>query len=33
MEIRDYAQAMESIFAEKMPVTCSAFVDNGRVAP
>lgn len=32
-EIRDYAAAMEEIFAEKMPVTHSAFVENGRVAP
>jgi thymidylate synthase (FAD) len=32
-EIRRYAEACERFFAEKMPVTYSAFVDSGRVAP
>ncbi len=32
-EIRRYAEACERFLAEKMPVTHSAFVDNGRVAP
>jgi len=32
-EIRRYAEACERFFAEKMPVTHSAFVDSGRVAP
>lgn len=32
-EIREYAEAMESVFAELMPVTHAAFVENGRVAP
>lgn len=32
-EIKDYAQAMEDIFLEKMPVTARAFIDGGRVAP
>jgi thymidylate synthase (FAD) len=32
-EIRRYAEACERFFAEKMPVTHSAFVANGRVAP
>jgi thymidylate synthase (FAD) len=32
-EIRRYADACERFFADKMPVTYSAFVDNGRVAP
>jgi thymidylate synthase (FAD) len=32
-EIRRYADACERFFAEKMPVTHSAFVANGRVAP
>ena len=32
-EIKDYAQAMEDIFLEKMPVTATAFIENGRVAP
>lgn len=32
-EIKDYAQAMEDIFLEKMPVTAAAFIANGRVAP
>lgn len=33
MEIRSYAAEIEKIFAEIMPVTYQAFVDNGRVAP
>jgi len=32
-EIRRYAEAVEAFFAEKMPVTHTAFVANGRVAP
>ncbi len=32
-EIRRYAEACERFFAEKMPVTHSAFVASGRVAP
>jgi len=32
-EIRRYAEACERFFAAKMPVTHSAFVENGRVAP
>lgn len=32
-EIVQYAIAMEHIFAEHMPVTYQAFVDNGRIAP
>ena len=33
LEIRRYAEALETIFAELMPVTYEAFVANGRVAP
>ena len=32
-EIRRYAEACERFLAERMPVTHSAFVANGRVAP
>jgi thymidylate synthase (FAD) len=32
-EIRDYARAIEAMFAEIMPLTYVAFVDAGRVAP
>ena len=32
-EIRRYAEAVETFFAEKMPVTHAAFVAAGRVAP
>jgi thymidylate synthase (FAD) len=32
-EIRRYAEAVESFFAERMPVTHAAFVANNRVAP
>ena len=32
-EIRRYAEACERFFAEKMPVTYAAFVENNRVAP
>ncbi len=32
-EIRYYAEAVEKLFAEKMPVTHAAFVAAGRVAP
>jgi thymidylate synthase (FAD) len=33
LEIRRFAEAVESCFAEKMPVTHAAFLANGRVAP
>jgi thymidylate synthase (FAD) len=33
LEIRRYAEAVESLFAERMPVTHAAFVENGRNAP
>ena len=33
LEIRRYAEAIETFFAELMPATYEAFVDNGRVAP
>ena len=33
LEIRRYAEAVESFFAEKMPVTHAAFVANDRTAP
>jgi thymidylate synthase (FAD) len=33
LEIRRYAEAVESFFAERMPVTYAAFAANGRVAP
>jgi thymidylate synthase (FAD) len=32
-EIRQYADAVERFFAERMPVTHAAFVEFGRVAP
>jgi thymidylate synthase (FAD) len=32
-EIRQYAEAVETFFAEKMPVTHAAFVASDRVAP
>jgi thymidylate synthase (FAD) len=32
-EIRRYADAVEQLFAEKMPVTYGAFVAAGRIAP
>jgi len=32
-EIRRYAEAVESLFAEHMPVTHAAFVANNRIAP
>lgn len=32
-EIRRYAEALEALFAELMPVTCAAFLENGRTAP
>ena len=32
-EIRRYAEAVERLFAERMPVTHAAFVANGRIAP
>lgn len=32
-EIRYYAEAMEAIFAQVMPVTAAAFVEFGRVKP
>jgi thymidylate synthase (FAD) len=33
LEIRRYAEAVESFFAELMPVTHAAFLANGRIAP
>ncbi len=33
LEIRRYAEAVESLFAEKMPITHAAFVENDRTAP
>ena len=33
LEIRRYAEAVESFLAELMPVTYEAFVANARVAP
>jgi len=33
LEIRRYAEAVESFFAELMPVTHAAFVENDRTAP
>src|SRR3954453_7827659 len=33
LEIRRYAEAVESFFAQKMPVTHAAFVANSRLAP
>jgi thymidylate synthase (FAD) len=32
-EIRRYAEAVESLFAARMPVTYEAFVASGRIAP
>jgi thymidylate synthase (FAD) len=32
-EIREYAEALESYFAETMPITHAAFVANDRIAP
>ncbi|MEZ5100858.1 MAG: FAD-dependent thymidylate synthase [Thermoleophilia bacterium] len=33
LEIRRYAEAIETLFAEAMPVTYAAWVENDRVAP
>jgi thymidylate synthase (FAD) len=33
LEIRRYAEAVERLFAAKMPVTHAAFIANGRIAP
>lgn len=33
LEIRRYAEAVEELFAELMPVTHAAFVANDRTAP
>src|SRR5204862_2701909 len=33
LEIRRYAEAVEAFFAELMPVTHAAFLENGRVGP
>jgi len=33
LEIRRYAEAIETMFEELMPATYAAFVENGRVAP
>jgi thymidylate synthase (FAD) len=32
-EIREYARVIEKIFAQRMPHTHAAFLENGRVAP
>lgn len=32
-EIRQYAEALEVVFSQKMPLTWDAFMTNGRVAP
>lgn len=32
-EFREYAEVIEQIFREEMPLTAAFFVDNGRVAP
>jgi thymidylate synthase (FAD) len=32
-EIRDFAEAIEAIFSEIMPITCEAWIANGRKAP
>jgi thymidylate synthase (FAD) len=33
LEIRRYGEAVESFFAERMPVTYASFLEGGRVAP
>lgn len=33
LEIREYAKAVDKIFAQQMPVTYEAWVDSGRVTP
>ncbi len=33
LEIRRYAEAVERLFAERMPVTHAAFVANDRTSP
>ena len=33
LEIRRYAEAVETFFAERMPVTHASFVAGGRIAP
>jgi thymidylate synthase ThyX len=33
LEIRRYAEAVEAFFAQLMPVTHEAFLENGRMAP
>ena len=33
LEIRRYAEAVESFFASRMPITHAAFLENGRLAP
>lgn len=32
-EIRQYGHAVEDLFAQEMPITYEAFINNGRVAP
>ena len=32
-EIRRYAQAVEQLFAQQMPITYEAFLANARTAP
>jgi thymidylate synthase (FAD) len=33
LEIREYADAVEQLFKDVMPVTYQAWIDNGKVAP
>jgi thymidylate synthase (FAD) len=33
LEIRRFAEAVESFFAERMPVTHASFLEHGRIAP
>jgi len=33
LEIRQYAEDVEKIFAEQMPITYKAWIDNGKVTP
>ena len=33
LEIRKYAEEMEKMFAEKLPITYEAFIKTGRIAP
>lgn len=33
LDIRKYAEAVESLFSKEMPITCAAWIANNRVAP